>query len=187
MTPRRAMPALLLLFVGSGCAALIYEIVWFQLLQLVIGSSADLARRPARHVHGRHVPRQPPAAALHPGARPSAARLRVLELGDRRHRPARSVRHAAASASVYTASGRVRRGRSVRGVVASICLLPPTILMGATLPAMSRWVETSPQGVSWLGFFYGGNIAGASSAACWPGSTCCACTTWRPPRTSRSR
>src|SRR5690242_9548542 len=25
---------------GSGCAALIYEIVWFQLLQLVIGSSA---------------------------------------------------------------------------------------------------------------------------------------------------
>src|ERR1017187_9945401 len=34
------MPLLLLLFVGSGCAALIYEIVWFQLLQLVIGSSA---------------------------------------------------------------------------------------------------------------------------------------------------
>ena len=33
-------PLLLLLFVGSGCAALIYEIVWFQLLQLVIGSSA---------------------------------------------------------------------------------------------------------------------------------------------------
>ena len=39
-TPRRFLPALLLLFVGSGCAALIYEVVWFQLLQLVIGSSA---------------------------------------------------------------------------------------------------------------------------------------------------
>ena len=37
---RRYTPALLLLFVGSGCAALIYEVVWFQLLQLVIGSSA---------------------------------------------------------------------------------------------------------------------------------------------------
>src|SRR6476619_6065460 len=37
---RQYLPALLLLFVGSGCAALIYEIVWFQLLQLVIGSSA---------------------------------------------------------------------------------------------------------------------------------------------------
>src|SRR5690348_17651023 len=30
----------LLLFAGSGFAALIYEIIWFQLLQLVIGSSA---------------------------------------------------------------------------------------------------------------------------------------------------
>ena len=34
------LPVLLALFVGSGCAALIYEIVWFQLLQLTIGSSA---------------------------------------------------------------------------------------------------------------------------------------------------
>ena len=40
MTERRYLPALLLLFVGSGCAALIYEVVWFQLLQLTIGSSA---------------------------------------------------------------------------------------------------------------------------------------------------
>src|SRR5262245_51872411 len=31
---------LVVLFIGSGCAALIYEIVWFQLLELVIGSSA---------------------------------------------------------------------------------------------------------------------------------------------------
>ena len=34
----------------------------------------------------------------------------------------------------------------------------PTLLMGATLPAIARWVETTPQGVSWLGFFYGGNL-----------------------------
>src|ERR1700741_579808 len=37
---RRSLPMLLVLFVGSGCAALMYEIVWFQLLQLVIGSTA---------------------------------------------------------------------------------------------------------------------------------------------------
>src|SRR5579864_1398924 len=36
----RSLPWLTVLFVGSGCAALIYEIVWFQLLQFVIGSSA---------------------------------------------------------------------------------------------------------------------------------------------------
>jgi len=39
-SPRTLPLLLLLLFFGSGCAALIYEIVWFQLLQLVIGSSS---------------------------------------------------------------------------------------------------------------------------------------------------
>src|SRR5689334_9683684 len=34
------MAWLILLFIGSGCSALIYEIVWFQLLELVIGGSA---------------------------------------------------------------------------------------------------------------------------------------------------
>src|SRR2546423_11371403 len=34
------LPILLVLFVGSGCSALIYEIVWSQLLELVIGASA---------------------------------------------------------------------------------------------------------------------------------------------------
>jgi spermidine synthase len=49
----------------------------------------------------------------------------------------------------------------VRVVVAVICLLPPTVLMGATLPAIARWVEVTPSGVAWIGFFYGGNITGA--------------------------
>src|SRR5438874_3390288 len=31
---------LLILFAGSGCSALVYEIVWYQLLQLAIGSTA---------------------------------------------------------------------------------------------------------------------------------------------------
>src|SRR6187549_3434739 len=36
----RYLPAMLFLFIGSGCAALVYEIVWFQVLQLVVGVSA---------------------------------------------------------------------------------------------------------------------------------------------------
>src|SRR5579862_3339858 len=36
----RFLPLVLLLFAGSGCSALIYEIVWYQLLQLAIGSTA---------------------------------------------------------------------------------------------------------------------------------------------------
>src|SRR6266480_6445346 len=38
--PHLWLPVLLLLFIGSGCAALIYEIVWFQMLSLIVGSSA---------------------------------------------------------------------------------------------------------------------------------------------------
>ena len=52
-------------------------------------------------------------------------------------------------------------GFLLRGAVAAVCLLPPTLAMGATLPAITRWVETTPEGISWLGFFYAGNIAGA--------------------------
>jgi len=36
----RFLPLLLLLFAGSGCSALIYEIVWYQLLQLAVGSTS---------------------------------------------------------------------------------------------------------------------------------------------------
>src|SRR5581483_10777328 len=64
-------------------------------------------------------------------------------------------------ALVYTSIGGSSFSLFVRCVVASLCLLPPTLLMGATLPAMAHWVETTPKGVSWLGFFYGGNIFGA--------------------------
>ena len=40
-----------------------------------------------------------------------------------------------------------------------VCLLPPTLLMGGSLPAISRWVRTTPEGVSWVGFLYSANIA----------------------------
>ena len=36
----RYLPLLLVLFAGSGCSALIYETVWYQLLQLSIGSTS---------------------------------------------------------------------------------------------------------------------------------------------------
>src|ERR1700677_3198394 len=52
-------------------------------------------------------------------------------------------------------------GNLLRGAVAVVCLLPPTLLMGATLPTIARRVESGPEGMSWLGFFYGGNIVGA--------------------------
>ena len=42
----------------------------------------------------------------------------------------------------YTAiAGTGQASLFLRAIVAGICLLPPTILMGATLPAIARWVE----------------------------------------------
>ena len=62
-------------------------------------------------------------------------------------------------------------------VISGICLLPPTVLMGATLPAIARWIKSTPNGVSWLGFFYGGNIAGAVFGCLFAGFICFASTT----------
>jgi spermidine synthase len=63
---------------------------------------------------------------------------------------------------LYTAwTGYGLRGFLLRGALAAVCLLLPTLLMGATLPALARQVETGPTAASWLGFLYGANIAGA--------------------------
>src|SRR2546430_5906627 len=161
MNSRRFLPALLLLFVGSGCAALIYEIVWFELLQLVIGSSAlSLSILLATFMGGMclgsfALPRVI-SARQHP--------LRVyalLELGIGIIGILVLIGMPLVGGAYTSWAGTGLASVVLRGVAASICLLPPTLLMGATLPAMSRWVETTPAGVSWLGFFYGGNIAGA--------------------------
>ncbi len=61
----------------------------------------------------------------------------------------------------FAGAGHGLVGMLTRGILCSICLLPPTILMGASLPAIVRWIETTPRGVSWWGLLYGGNTAGA--------------------------
>src|SRR5688572_10530145 len=158
---QRWLPALLLLFVGSGCAALIYEVVWFQLLQLSIGSSAvSLGVLLGIFMGGMCIGSLLLPRYLNPRHHP----LRVyalLEIGIAVF--GIIVLFAVPIVGeIYTRiAGTGQVSLVLRAIVAAICLLPPTLLMGATLPAIARWVETTPRGVSWLGFFYGGNIAGA--------------------------
>ncbi len=158
---RRFLPLLLPLFAASGCAALIYEIVWFQMLQLVIGSSAvSLAVLLGTFMGGMclgsiALPRFV-SARRHP--------LRVyalLELGIGILGVVVLFAMPLVSRLYVASAGHGMLGIFLRGVVCAVCLLPPTVLMGATLPAMARWIETTREGVSWLGFFYGMNIAGA--------------------------
>lgn len=155
------LPFLVPLFVGSGCAALIYEVVWLQLLQLVIGSTAfslgvllatfmggmslgslALPRLVSNRRHPLRV-----YAALEAGiAIIGVALVHIVPLIER----------------LYTVTaGSFIPSVVLRSLVAATCLLPPTVLMGATLPAVSRWVQATPRGVSWLGLFYGGNTVGA--------------------------
>jgi spermidine synthase len=160
MTARRVLPALLLLFVGSGCAALIYEIVWFQLLQLVIGSSAvSMGVLLGTFMGGMCLGSLFLARVISSREHP----LRVyayLELGIGAFGLLLLFGMPLLGGIYFHWGGGGITGILLRGLAASICLLPPTLAMGATLPAMSRWVESTPQGVSWLGFFYGGNIGG---------------------------
>ena len=152
---------MLALFVGSGAAALIYEVVWFQMLQLSLGSSAVSmgvllgvfmggmglgSWLFPKKVDKRHHPLKVYAyLELGIGACGLLVLLIVPLLG-----------------GVYTAiAGTGQFSVFLRGLVAALVLLPPTLMMGATLPAIARYVETTPKGVSWMGFFYGGNIAGA--------------------------
>ena len=158
---QRFLPLLLLLFVGSGCAALIYEIVWFQLIQLVIGSSAvSLGVLLGTFMGGMCL-----GSLLLPRfVSPEQHPLRVYAMLEAGIGVLGLIVLVAVPlvGGAYTATAmHGLLGILLRGVVCAICLLPPTLLMGATLPAIARWVETTPAGVSWLGFFYGSNIAGA--------------------------
>ena len=157
----RFLPLVLMLFIGSGCSALIYEIVWFQLLQMVIGSSAvSLGVLLGTYMGGmcvgslilpRMVSRYRRPLRVYALLELGIGIIGILVLFGIPYINRIYVAHAA-----YGFSGIL-----LRGAVCAMFLLPPTLLMGATLPAISRWIEMTPKGVSWLGFFYGGNIAGA--------------------------
>jgi spermidine synthase len=156
----RFLLLLLCLFAGSGCAALMYEIVWLQLLQLVIGSSGvSLAVLLGTFMGGMclgslYLPRRI-SARHHP-----LLVYGLLELGTGLFGVLVLVGLPVIQKLYLTGLGAGMAGILWRGIICAVCLLPPTMFMGATLPAMSRWIESTPNAASWWGFFYGGNIAG---------------------------
>ena len=174
---RAHLPLLLVLFVGSGCAALIYEVVWFQLLQLVVGSSAVSlgvllgtymggmclgSLLLPRYVSSREHPLR--VYAIIEGGFGVCGLLVLLIL------PLLDHVYAAIGGSGFF-------GILLRAVIAGICLLPPTLLMGASLPAVARYVESSPRGSPGLGSSTAATSRARCSDASSPASICCAFTT----------
>jgi spermidine synthase len=158
--PGRLWP-ILLLVIGSGCAALIYEIVWFQVLQLVIGASAaSLAVLLVAFMGGmfagslvlpRYLSSETSPLRLFASLEAAiglcgALLIVVMPLVGR----------------LYTAvDGGGPSSIVLRALASLVLLLPPAMFMGATLPVMSRCVDATPAGAARLGILYGGNVLGA--------------------------
>ena len=166
---------LLLLFAGSGCSALIYEIVWYQLLQLAIGSTAvSLGVLLATFMGGLCL-----GSLVLPRLKLAAdsircACMRTLELGIGVCGILVLFVMPLIDRSTSSAVGHGLPGMLLRALIAAVCLLPPTILMGASLPAIVA-LDRGVRRAAWHGGDavrrqYGGR---GDRAACWRASTCC--------------
>ncbi len=167
MRPRSTFVALCLLFVCSGACGLTYQVLWLRLLSLVFGVTVHaastvlaafmaglalgslLAERLARRGHPLRV-----FAALEAGIAVAAlATPAMLGAAEGLYRPLSAI--AGDSLWVLTA-GRFAASFAV--------LLVPTVLMGATLPVLSRADLVRASGAR-LGTLYAVNTTGALAGA----------------------
>ncbi|MDP2053461.1 MAG: SAM-dependent methyltransferase, partial [Acidobacteriota bacterium] len=157
------MRALSLLFFASGCAALVYETVWFHLVQLVVGASSIsvgvllCSFMGGMALGSAWLPRLVPAAA-HPLKVIAVLEAGIAVLGLLIPLVLPSVQQAYVAAVGYGYGGIL-----LRALVCALILTPPTMLMGATLPVIAKWLETSGDGASRTGRIYTANIAGGAA------------------------
>src|SRR5262244_3734936 len=157
--PGKFYPVVLCFFIGSGFAALVYEIVWFQLLELVIGSTAvSLAVLLGTFMGGmclgslafaRVIPDSFHPLKVYAAIEFGIGLIAVLVLY-----------LLPPAADLYASIGaHGSTGILLRAILCAAFLLAPTVLMGATLPCAARFIERTPRGASWLGLLYTGNLA----------------------------
>ncbi len=162
------LPVLLVLFALSGCSALIYEVVWYQSLQLAIGStSVSLGVLLATYMGGLCI-----GSLWLPRRKWTQHPLKVyagLEAGIAIFALLVQVTLPFLTRVYWSGAESGLPGMLLRGVLAAVCMLVPTILMGASLPAIVRLIEGTPEGVSWWGFLYGGNTLGAVAGCLFAG------------------
>ena len=157
----RAPVALLLFFLGSGCSALIYEVIWYELLRQVVGaSSISMAIVLTSFMGGLFLGSWGFSRLIMPRYHPLLI-YAVLELGIGLFGLLILVLLPSVRLLYVSVVGYGTAGILLRAVVCLICLLPPTIMMGATLPAVARWMSASRIGISRLGFLYMANTLGA--------------------------
>jgi spermidine synthase len=156
------MLQLRILFFASGCAALIYEMVWFYLVQLIVGaSSISVAVLLCSFMGGMALgswllPKLAPAT-VHP-----LRLLAMLEAGMALLGMAIPFALPFIQQTYAAVAGYGPGPLLLRAVVCMLVLTPPTMLMGATLPAIARW-RVSGRGTDFVGVLYMANLAGAAT------------------------
>src|SRR5437016_7695124 len=152
---------ILLLFSASGCAALIYELVWLQQLQLVIGSSAvSLGLLLATYMGGLFLG-SIAVPSLISAKRHPLWLYGTIEFGIGIFGLVILFGLPLIGSIYVSTASQGLVNVLFRGVVAAICLLPPTILMGMTFPILARSIPPTKIGASRMGYIYAANIGGA--------------------------
>jgi spermidine synthase len=149
----------LALFGASGCAALIYQIVWLERLSLAIGSSAlSLGVLLATFMGGLGLGSLLATRGAASGS--SLRRYALIELAIGALGLAALGTIPLLGGAYASLSGGGALALGLRLTVAAIALLPATMLMGATLPVVAPWLRDDSRGAAWLGWCYAANTSG---------------------------
>ena len=149
------------LFALSGAAGLIYEVVWFQLLRFTVGANAQTLAVLLACFMGGLFAGSALAARVVPARWHPLKAYAALELGI-----------AACAVMIPTVSGAVRglyfsfaatagTAMVLRLLIVAVLLIPPTVLMGATLPLLSRHIRNDRSQCVGISRLYAANILGA--------------------------
>lgn len=145
---------------ASGAAALVYQLVWFQLLSLVIGASApSLGVLLAAFMGGMGL-----GAWLLPRVAAGRGPLRVyviIEVGIALLAIGILNAMPLLGASYFAAVPAGAGGFLLRAAITGVCLLPPAMLIGATLPALAPAAGGGGHGAARIGYLYCANVVGA--------------------------
>ena len=161
LEPRLRERPLLWMFLASGSAALIYEVVWLHLLRLVIGASALSVAIVLASFMGGMFAGSFGFAKWVPRTRNPLRVYAALELGIGLCGLLMPLVLPAIRSVYADAAGHGPLGIALRALIAALSLLPPTAMMGATLPAVARRYPNSLAGRSALASLYAANTLGA--------------------------
>lgn len=164
-----ALPLPLLLMLLSGAGALVYEVAWMRMLVRVFGVTLHATSAVAAAFLGGMAlgswlaakntsPRDPLRlyAYLEVGAAASAVVVTVVL----RFLPAWAASWASVPAGTWNEPGWT--DAAVRLAASGAILLPPTALLGATTPLLTRaFARTGDDAGGWMGRLYGANTLGA--------------------------